>query len=207
MNVEGICDVILKRRAGMQSDRALLVGISGIDASGKGYVATQIAAALEADRYRVALINVDGWLNLPTVRFAGHNQGEHFYRHALRLDEMFEQLIEPLKDTRAADLMMDFAEETANEFRRHQYSLRDIDIILLEGIFIYKRKFVDHFDLKIWIDCGFEKALARAIDRGQENLSPEATVRAYEQIYFPAQRLHLKLDDPISGAEIIFRND
>jgi hypothetical protein len=34
----------------------------------------------------VALLNVDGWLNLPAKRFSREQPGEHFYRYALRLD-------------------------------------------------------------------------------------------------------------------------
>jgi pantothenate kinase-related protein Tda10 len=45
-------------------ERALLVGISGIDGSGKGFIATRVRDRLERLDLRVALLNVDGWLNL-----------------------------------------------------------------------------------------------------------------------------------------------
>lgn len=61
--------------------------------------------------------------------------------------------------------------------------------------------------LEIWIECSFETALKRAVLRGQKNLSPEETVRAYENIYFPAQRFHFVKDDPKSRADIIIDND
>ena len=74
----------------------MLVGLSGIDASGKGFIAHKLAAELRRRRLRVALIGVDGWLNLPSVRFGSPEPGRHFYDNALRLDEMFEQLVVPL---------------------------------------------------------------------------------------------------------------
>jgi len=52
----------------------LLVGISGIDASGKGFVTTRIAESLQKRRIKLAVISADGWLNLPHVRF--HQQDE-----------------------------------------------------------------------------------------------------------------------------------
>jgi uridine kinase len=198
---------ILTRQKEIPRNRAMLVGVSGIDASGKGYIARQLAEQLELSGQKVALINVDGWLNLPHVRFSESNAGEHFYLHALRLDEMFEQLVLPLKKNRGLDLTMQLAEETATKFRSHTYAFENIDIILLEGIFIFKREFVEYFDLRIWIDCSFETALQRAIARGQEHLPPADTIAAYETIYFPAQRHHLSVDDPIAAAHIIYSNE
>jgi uridine kinase len=198
---------VIEARERAARDRACFVGVSGIDASGKGHVAARLATELEAAGYRVALINVDGWLNLPHIRFADADPGEHFYRHALRLDEMFERLVLPLNRDRSIDLTMDFTEETATEFRPHKYLFEDVEIILLEGIFIFKRNFSSYFDLKIWIECGFDTALERAIARGQENLPSDATIAAYESIYFPAQRIHFEIDDPSSAADVIFPNE
>jgi uridine kinase len=207
MQLDRLCDSIIGTRKQTPHDRSCLVGVSGIDASGKGYVASQLEKQLEDAGERVARINVDGWLNLPHVRFSESNAGEHFYHHALRLDEMFEQLILPLKYNRGVDLTMEFAEETAVNFRPHTYRFENVDIILLEGIFLFKREYVHHYDSKIWIECSFETALQRAIARRQENLSEADTIATYETIYFPAERHHLKLDDPVAAADVIYPNE
>ena len=185
----------------------MLVGITGIDGAGKGYLSARIADALRAHGLRIAFINADGWLNLPAVRFGPDNPAEHFYWHALRLDDMFDQLVLPLRDRRSQRLTMDFAEETATAYRPHTYAFDDVDVIVLEGIYLLNRAYRDHFDLSLWVDCSFETALARAIARGQEGLPPENTVHAYERIYFPAQRIHFERDDPRSAASLIIPND
>ena len=201
------------RRKQVPAERALVVGISGIDASGKGFVAGQVAGSLgkatgaSDPGYKVAVIGVDGWLNLPHVRFNDQDEGEHFYRHALRLDEMFQQLIVPLKETRSVDLEMDFTEETAVSYRKHRYLYRDIDIVLLEGIFLFQPRYRHHFDLACWIECSFKTALARAVDRCQEGLPPAETVRAFETRFFPAQRVHFRKDFPQAAADLILPNE
>ena len=78
---------------------------------------------------------------------------------------------------------------------------------LIEGIFLFKPQYRKHFDLAIWIDCSFPTALARAIDRAQEGLSPANTIAAYDTIYFPAQRIYLAQDKPRENADLIFEND
>lgn len=198
---------ILALRASVPQDRSLLVGISGIDGSGKGFVTQQIQARLAQRSVVAARINVDGWLNLPDKRFSAIEPGKHFYEHAIRFDEFFDQLVLPLRNQRCINLVADFAEETAKSYRQHTYSFKNPDVVLVEGIFLFKREYRKLFDLAIWIDCSFSTALSRALARRQEGLPPALTIRAYETIYFPAQRIHEKRDHPREAADLIFRND
>lgn len=198
---------ILKRRADVAATRALLVGISGIDGSGKGYLATQLQARLALHGVSSAILNVDGWLNLPEKRFDIHAPAENFYENAIRIDEFFSQLVLPLRDRRSVSLVADFTEETASNYRKHVYDYKDVSVVLVEGIFLFKSRYRDLFDLAIWIDCSFPTALARAIARAQEGLSAADTIAAYETIYFPAQRIHLMRDKPRERADLIFEND
>ena len=208
MRIDELANHVARLRSNVAKPGAALVGISGIDASGKGFVTRKLAEQLPG--FKIAVINADGWLNLPHVRFtqrAGADHGRHFYENALRLDEMFERLILPLKQNRSVYLTADFAEETAAEFRKHNYAFSDIDIILLEGIFLFKLSFLEYFDLRVWVECSFETALGRAIERSQEGLTADKTAAAYEAIYFAAQRLHFQLDSPREASDLILQND
>jgi uridine kinase len=205
--IEPVVARILAARAEVPSQRALLVAVSGIDGSGKGYVTAKIAAAVRTTGARVAAINIDGWLNLPHVRFNAANPAEHFYLHAIRFDELFAALVLPLRDRRSVHVEADFTEETASEYRRQTYDFADTEVIVLEGIFLLKRALQANYDLSVWLDCSFETALERALARGQEGLGPEATVAAYRTIYFPAQKIHFARDDPHGSATLVVRND
>jgi len=194
-------------RAKAPGNRALLVGISGIDGSGKSFITTQLDQWLRALNWNTATISADDWLNLPNVCINARNPGEHFYEHALRLDEMFARLILPLKQNRCVDLVADCGDAKSTVHRERRYLFCKIDIVLLEGIFLFKGAYRNHFDLKVWIDCSFEIALERAISRGQEGLPPAETRNAFETIYFPAQQIHLLRDHPRDAADVILPND
>ena len=202
---EVICK-ILERRATVADSRSLLVGVSGIDGCGKGYLTKQLQAHLALDAITSVVLNVDGWLNLPQKRFDQSAPAENFYQNAIRFDEFFTQLALPLRDRRSVHLVADFVEETASEYRKHTYDFRDVSVVLVEGIFLFKPQYRNHFDLTIWIDCSFPTALARAIDRAQEGLSRANTIAVYDTIYFPAQRIHLAQDKPREHADLIFEN-
>jgi uridine kinase len=188
---------IAAKRAEVPANRALLVGISGIDASGKGFITQKIANRLQASGWRVATINADDWLiNQPEICLSRHKPAEHFYEHAMRFDEMFDQLIIPLKQNCEVDLPADCSDAKGK-----------IDIVLLEGIFLFKPAYRHHFDLTGWVECSFPTALKRAITRCQEGLPPAETTKAFTTIYFPAQRIHFTRDNPQAAADFIIRND
>jgi len=198
---------ILARRPRVPPERGVLVGVSGIDASGKGTVAGRMVAGLLRHDQNAVAVNADGWLRLPHERFARHRPAEHFYEHALRLDEMFGQLILPLREKRTHCVVADFTEETARSYRKHTYRFEDVDVIVLEGIFLFREPYRRHYDLTFWVECSFETALERALSRRQENLGADETIRAYHNIYFPAQRIHMARDDPRASADFVIDNE
>jgi uridine kinase len=205
--VTPVVEAIFTRRSSRPSGMALLVGLSGIDGSGKGFLARQLVAALTARELKTATINVDGWLNLPAVRFDPGRPGENFYDNALRLDELFARLVLPLRANRRARVTMEWVDETATASRPYTYDFQDVDIIVLEGAYLFKRAYRSHFDLAVWVDCSWETALERAIARSQEGLSPEETVKAYRTIFFPAQEIHFVRDNPRGSVDLIVPND
>ncbi len=198
---------IIRRRQDVPAQRSVLVAISGIDGSGKGHLTRLIVEQLCRTGLNSIHLNVDGWLNLPAKRFSKEHPAQQFYDHAIRFEEMFQQLVLPLRKARSISLMADFTEETATSYRQHLYQYRDVDVIVLEGIYLLKEAFRSYFDLSFWIECSFETALERALQRGQEQLPPAETIQAYETIYFPAQRIHFAKDNPRSAADFIIAND
>jgi uridine kinase len=197
---------IVATGAEKSAEQAVLVGISGIDAGGKGFITEKIAQRLQQSGWRVATINADDWLNLPEVCMSRRSPGEHFYEHAMRFDKMFDQLIVPLQENRAVSFVADCADAKGNR-RKHRYEFRKIDIVLLEGIFLFKPAYRHHFHLTAWVDCSFATGLKRAIARCQEGLPPAETIRAFTTIYFPAQRIHFTRDNPQAAADFIIQNE
>ncbi len=198
---------LLATRKRVPVRHSLLAGISGIDGCGKGYLTSQIVYQLQRQGQHAVAINADNWLNLPHKRFNSEQSAQHFYDYAIRFDDMFTQLILPLKEKRTHDLVADLAEEKASEYYPYRYQFEEIDIIVLEGIYLFKRAYRDYFDLALWVECTFKTALERALCRGQEGLPPDETIRAYQNIYFPAQQIHFSRDHPRTYADFVINND
>lgn len=204
---ESVLDKIIRTRRSFREPGALLVGISGIDGSGKSAWNRSLTEQLSVRGWNVASFNVDAWHHPPAVRFSATDPGRHFYDHAFRWDEMFDRLILPLRKNRSVTLTTHLNRQPGDVVVEHTYDYKDIDIILFEGIFILRKEYSRIYDLTFWIECSFETALERAMARNQEGLSEAEIIHDYQNIYFAAQKIHFAEDDPKSFADVIVFND
>lgn len=204
-NIEELLGNILDKKN--NTSDTLIIGISGIDASGKGYISSQLAKYLEEKGISTYIENLDGWLNLPNIRFSNDKKGETFYQKGFRFEELTEQILIPYKINKKVNIEVDYIEETWSNFNKRKVIIDKVDVFILEGIFIFSEKILPLLDYKIWIDCSFETALKRAIQRNQEGLSNEEIIEAYHTRFFPAQKIHFEVDSPQNIADIIFDND
>lgn len=190
-----------------QGCRCFTVAISGIDAAGKGYVSRKLYQELTAQGFNVALVNVDPWQNPQPVRLQKNNAAENFYQNVFRWDDLFHQLVFPLQRDKSISLQTTGILTSSDEYYPLIYDLKDIDILLLEGIFLFKRKYLVHYDFTVWVDCSFERGLQRAIERNAENLDEKDLIYDYQTFYYPAQQHHFKMDAPMENAGLVIDNN
>jgi uridine kinase len=187
--------------------QAKVVAISGIDGSGKTRTAMRLGAQLESRGIRTAVLNLDAWHTSRAERFSSHDSAQVFYERAFRWSEFFATLLEPLVRHGSIDRTLEVRRLDDDSLFLKRYHYRDVTVVLVEGIFLFRREYVDRYDLRVWIDCSFETALARAYSRNQEQLSRPDLEREYAEVYFAAQKLHFELDCPRRVAHLIVSND
>lgn len=205
--ISELADNIIEKFKIHSSTNTFTVGISGIDASGKGYITGFLQKELEKRNYKVANINVDPWQNPIPIRLQKDDPAENFYQNVFRWDNFFTQLIVPLRTNRHIYLQTSLIRTDGDFYYSFIYDFNDIDILLIEGIFLFKQELLNYYDWKIWIDCSFETGIYRAIERNSEKLSREQLIHDYNTYYYPAQIYHFQRDDPKVVSNIIYCND
>jgi len=200
-----LIDEVLRKPA--NSHALPLVGVSGIGGSGKGYVASLLQHELVSRGVKVSLLHGDDWLSLPEVKYRDDEPARHYYEHALREREMFDTFVMPLVKNGRVELSYEAYVERTRSYIAKNVEISNVDVVLLEGILLFRSPYADKFDVKIWVECPFDVALERALHRNQEDLDIEAVTRKYQRIYHPAQRIHLTQDDPIGRADVVIIND
>lgn len=187
--------------------RCILVALSGIDASGKTSLANRIHQELREDGIRSIIVGLDDWHNLAEIRFSALKPAENYYKNAYRFNDLFNKFILPLKRDGNLSISVDLVEPKTNSCQTQAFHLNDIQIILLEGIFLLRSEFMEYYDLSFWIECSVELATKRAITRNQENLAEREILLLYQSIFFPAQKIHLLKDKPLKLADGIILNN
>lgn len=206
-NIQDIALAVVKRYKAHRLKTTFTVAISGIDAAGKGHISRLLQAALEAMGYQVALVNTDPWQNPISIRLKREDPAMNIYENIFRWDDFFEQLILPIQKNKSISLETTGIYPHADIYYPLVYDHRNIDILLIEGILLLKKKYLHYYNYKIWIDCSFETALQRAIERNAEKLEEEQLISDYDTYYYAAQRLHFEKDGPRRSADLIFNND
>lgn len=185
-----------------ESTKAQVIAFSGIEGSGKRALTEKIATALRLDALNVAVIHADDWEASKEIRFNIMNSPEEYYLNAYRFDEMFEQLILPLKlfGSIKTSVNLDAAESP----RHIDYNFEKIDIILIEGVYLLQAAFLDLYDYSCWIKSDFDAAFKSLHEQVNIEESQEALVNLFELLIKPAAQYHLYADDPIGHSKSIY---
>jgi len=205
--IKDLGKLILQKFYDHTADHVFTVAISGIDASGKGYVAKRLENELTSSGLRVANINIDPWQYPIPIRLKKDNPAQNFYQNAFRWDDVFQQLIIPLRKSGSLNLATRLISTHADDYFDFKFDFKNIDILLVEAIFLFRKRFLKHYDLNVWIDCSFETGMKRALMRNVERLSRERLIKDYQTYYYPAQHYHFQKDNPRSLSHVIYCND
>lgn len=185
-----------------ESTKAQVIAISGIEGSGKRELTEKTAEALKLDGLNVAVIHTDDWEACKEIRFNIMNSPEEYYLNAYRFDEMFEELILPLKlfGSIKTSVNLDHAESP----RQVDYNFENVDIILIEGVYLLQEAYLDLYDYTCWVKSHYDAAFKQLTEKSNVEESQEALVNLFEMLIKPAGRYHIYTDDPIGNSKSIY---
>jgi uridine kinase len=206
-SIRKLCGIISKQFHDHHTHHTFTVAISGIDASGKGYLAKHLEDELKKQGLIVANINVDPWQNPIAVRLQRENPAENFYHNVFRWNDIFYKLIIPLRKDGHIKTTCRLIHSHADVYFDHTFDYNKLDILILEGIFLFQEKFVPYYDFKVWVDCSFDVGLKRALKRNVEKLDEMQLRHDYATYYYPAQRYHFEKDKPLLKADYIYHSN
>ncbi len=173
----------IQERVQQNSAAPVFVGVSGIDCSGKTTLAKALFASLHGVETSVELVSVDDYIIPRAMRryqpVAHINYFENTFDHAAL-------------SRRIAEL-------------RHE---ADIDLVIAEGVFLFREELVDNWNLKVWLEMGTEHSVRRGSARDAGYFGSVNNARfEYERRFVPAHEYHLERDKPQEAADFVFNVD
>lgn len=196
----------------IDTQRPLLIGINGVDGSGKTHFSKELENYLSANTNRQIInASIDDFHNPKEIRYQkGENSPGGYYYDSFDLESFKKFLFTPILDGNSKIKTKIFDHKSNNKVNE-PFTIIDKDaIVIVEGVFLFRKELVDYFDLKIFIDVDFKYTVARAIERDKkkkETLAEKEQVNEkYLKRYIPGQKLYLEDVKPIELADIVFDN-
>jgi phosphoglycolate phosphatase len=185
-----------------QKDRPLVIGINGIDCSGKTTFADGLEKFLKNQGIRTQMIYLDDFHNPKAVRYAGSNQAENYFNNSFNINLLVENLLKPAREKGrvSADLtLLDVKTDKANVVKR--YSITPDTVVITEGVFLFRNEVALYLDYKIYLDIPLVESKRRAATR-----DPAAIVTKYNAKYLPAQEKYINEYAPAALADMVIDN-
>ena len=197
---------VLKEVESNIKDGRFIIGVNGVDTSGKTTFTKNLKKHLENRGYHVESVSIDDFHNESKIRYQNSDPVEGYINDAFDLASL-EQFLDEIKNKKIENKRFKHLDLDTNKFSKTKdYFFRDDTIVLLEGVLLYRPPIEKYIDLKIFLDISFEEVLKRAEKRDVPKYGIEF-LEKYKKKYIPIQKKYLKENNVKEKCDIIIDNN
>ena len=195
----------ITQSARLCAGKNLIVGISGIDGSGKSTLADELVRRLTEQGVTATSVHLDDFLNPKTIRHENTDQIGGYFDDNFDYDSLINSIIGPARAHSRVQSQHPVLDLETDQVSTRDFMFDGPGVLVVEGVFLFRQELRGYFHLKVWLDIGFDDALARILTRSRDRRYGDAdAIRSrYENRFFPAQRFHLDRDAPAEAADIV----
>ncbi len=186
-----------------------IVGIDGVDGSGKSYLANELAASLRSDRPTFS-VSIDGYHCDRDMRYKrGRSSAAGFYKDSYDYDAFQRHVIKPLRNADSPNFLPVYFDLHANAKANYTPVYVPLSsIVIVDGIFLQRQELNDCFDVIIFVKASFNRTLSRMLARDAETTNDDQeTIAMFNTRYRPGQEMYLRECTPESRASVVFDNN
>jgi len=200
---EKIIEEIIKYKS---NNKAFVIGINGIDNSGKTIFAKSLERYLNLRDYKTQLILLDDFHNLKEKRYSGKDEIDNYYNKSFNFKMIIEKILKSVKENKNFKIKLNLLNLYTDKFDVERvYSIDKNTIVILEGVFLFKKELLQYIDYKVFLEVPFEESKKRARNRDIKIYGKEI-IKKYDLKYLPAQAKYLEELQPIEIADMVIDN-
>ncbi len=183
-----------------------VVGINGIDGSGKTSIASKFAGFLEDQARSVQVLHIDDFHNPKAIRYAGDKpEPAKYFHQSFNLQALIDEVFVPLKTRKQLQKTLSLLDLETDQFDLERtYSIIPETIVVFEGVFLFRPELLPFLDYKVLVDIPFEESKKRAVLRSPH--LTEADLASYDRKYIPAQRQYFEDCRPHEVVDLVIDN-
>ena len=196
---ENILNEIKKRK---QKNRAFVLGINGIDGSGKTEFAKNFKKFLLSQKINAQIIHIDDFCNSKSIRHSGNDQVYNCFYKTFKIDYIVKNLLIPIQENSdfTTDLTLLDLDTDKYEIKK-KYTCDKRTIIIFEGVYLFRKEFISYIDYKIFLDISLNECIKRVKSRDGKDI-----IKKLNKKYLPAQCKYMKEFLPLEIADMIVNN-
>lgn len=203
-----LADEIIRRKP---PSRPLRVGIDGRCASGKTTLGDELASALTSKRPELQILrpSVDGFHHSREHRYRqGEFSARGYYEDAFDYQVIVAFVLGPLSGERFPVSCRQVAHNWRTDMPAYAtaISVGANAVLLIDGVFLFRREIDAYWDLRILVDVDAETSIARAVQRDAGSEDREIIERKYRVRYEPAWQIYVNEEHPELKTHLIVDN-
>ena len=184
-----------------------ILGINGVDTSGKTRLARDLAGYLRQAGYRTQLIHIDDFHNPAAIRNKHPDPVTTYLRHTFNLKLLEQEILAELTAGKRIDKTITLLDLLKNRFTvKKRYIIDTQTVVIIEGVLLYREPLDAYFNLRVFLDIKFDEVLQRARQRDVPLYGPEILAR-YQTKYIPAQQRYLAQSKPKERCDLLIDNN
>lgn len=183
-----------------------VIGLTGLDASGKTTLAKELAELLPQDR--LITTSIDQYYRPRSDWHDSDTPAESWYHHGLDYKAVISELLEPCQACRADQQPRDVTLATFDRIKDQSLAeppkatVKPESIVLLEGVFLARPDLAPYLDQLVMIHCEIPTLIERGLKRDAGRLGQADQVLAeYRDRYLAGHVPYLGDASPDTGAD------
>lgn len=184
-----------------------LVGIDGLDGSGKSYIGDEISRTLIDKGISVIRSSTDYFHNPRNVRYKlGKGSPKGYFEDSFNYPKLKELLLNTLKKSNSKFCRTKyFNHKTDSVVNENPIEIKNNSILIFDGIFLHRKELKDYWDYSIFLNVSRKESLHRCYLRdssGSPDIDSPKNTR-----YVKGQKIYLNKCFPEQIASIVINNE
>ncbi len=187
-------------------DTPWVIGINGVDNSGKTVFSRDLERYLQSRGHDTQLIELDDFHNEKQKRRDGEDEIQAYWDDAFDRDRLEREVLKPIRDDGELDAELELLNLESDEYSvKKRYKVDRDTVVILEGTLLFREPIDKYIDHRIFLDIDLSKVLERAKLRDEERFD-EDTLERYKRKYIPIQKKYLRECEPLEKADLVIDN-
>jgi len=190
----------------IRPNRACIIGINGVDTSGKTIFTESFSMYLKSKGFKTALVHLDDFHNPKKLRYAESDEIKSYINNAFNLELIKYELLEPLAKNKDVDKTLKLLDLESDTFSKNiHFNIDNETIVLVEGTLLFRESIDEYFDYRLFLDINFDEVLHRAQQRDDVKYGRDI-IKKYQKKYIPIQKWYLDKYKPRRRSDMIIDN-